>query len=66
MVVGLVEAVALDQLAHWGQVGFLQHGSLGELQGRVHGEEELGSLVRPVIYHLVDAGRDVTRVGPRV
>lgn len=63
---GLVEAVALDQLAHWGQVGLLQHGGLGELQGRVHGEVELGRLVRPVIYHLVDAGRDVTRVGPRV
>lgn len=66
LVVRLVEAVTLYELAHGGEVGLLQDCGLRLLQGRVHVEVELGRLVRPVVHHLVHLVRHVRRVGARV
>jgi hypothetical protein len=66
LVVGLVEAVVLYELACRGELGLVQDGSLRLLKGRVHIEVELGRLVLPVVHHLVHPARHVARVGTRV
>jgi hypothetical protein len=66
LVVGLIEAVVLYELACRGELGLMQDGGLRMLKGRVHIEVELGRLVLPVVHHLVHPARHVARVGTRV
>ncbi len=62
LVMRLVEAMPLNQLAHWRYLRLLKHSGVRLLQRRIHLEVKLSRLVRPMIHHLIHFHRDVARV----